>query len=130
MNALTRPPSAPADDEDAWDLVIARAKAKAATLRAPIAPPLPRNVPLELQVTPPPVLTRPAPRPPLGRPGPRAVVPERTNARLDALMLRGLQAPRPVSGGGRSAPEEMLTPPPVARPRWAVGPLPGRAKRS
>jgi hypothetical protein len=126
MNALTRPTAAPADDGDDWDLVIARAKAKAATLRAPIAPPLPRNVPLEMQVTPPPVLTRPAPSRPAG---PRARIPARTKSTLDALMYRGLQALQPTPAPRRSPEEEMLTPPPVPRPHWAVGPLPGRARR-
>jgi hypothetical protein len=130
MNALTRPPAAPADDHDDWDLVIARAKAQAAMLRAPIAPPLPRNTSLEMQVTPPPVLMRPAPGPSTGkRMGPRARIPERTNATLDTLMWRGPQAQRPASGAGRPAPEDMVTPPPVARPPWAVGPLPGRVRR-
>jgi len=124
MNALTRPPAALAVDDDDWDLVIARAKAKAAMLRAPIAPPLPRRVPLEMQITPPPVLKRPPPR----QPGPRAVVPERTKATLDALMWLGLEALQPTPAPHGPAPDEMVTPPPVARPRWAVGPLPGRLK--
>ncbi|HLK92172.1 MAG TPA: hypothetical protein VKZ18_19925 [Polyangia bacterium] len=33
----SRPPAAPADEDDEWDAVIARAKARAATLRAPRA---------------------------------------------------------------------------------------------
>ena len=76
MDALTRfksghsrPPAAPADDGDDWDVVIARAHMRAALLEAQRTP-LPRPLP-------------PA----------RARVPERTKATLDALMRGGLHSP-------------------------------------
>jgi hypothetical protein len=122
----SRPPAAPADDGDDWDAVIARAKMKAASLGTPI--PLLRRTPtagyaaLEMQVTPPPV-----PRAPM-----RARVPERTKATLDALMQGGLHSAaslRPVYAPRRQAEAEMVTPPPVAKPRWAARPTFGPTKR-
>jgi hypothetical protein len=123
MDALTRfksrrsrPPAAPVDDDgDEWDAVIARAKMRAASLRAPI------------------ILRRPTP--PAGYASletARVRVPERTRATLDALMRGGLHSPaslRPALTARRPADEEMATPPPLAEPRWAAGPSFGPAKR-
>jgi hypothetical protein len=99
--ARSRPPAAPADDDDDWAIVIARAKMRAA---APSAP---------------------------GRP-PRAATSERTTATLDALMRRGLHSPaslRPVISAGRLADENLVTPPPVPKPRWIAALPSARLKR-
>ena len=70
--ARLRPPSAPADDDEDWDAVIARAKAQAAWA--------------EMAAT-------PAPSPA------RAEAPRATQVTLDALLMGGMKkpaAPRPV----------------------------------
>ena len=83
------PPTAPADDDEDWDAVIARAKMQASGLPAVTRPPQPArlsHLPPELQVTPPPVPVRQAPR---------------------STSLR------PASPAHRTAEEDMPTPPPV-----------------
>jgi hypothetical protein len=60
------------------------------------------------------------------------VATERTTATLDALMRRGLHSPaslRPVISAGRLADPDLVTPPPVPKPRWTAAPPAGRLKR-
>jgi len=80
--ARLRPPAAPADDDEDWDAVIARAKLQAASPRAPspLPPPSLRSEWAEMPATPP-----PEPR------APRARAHVATQATLDALVGRGLK---------------------------------------
>jgi len=104
VTARLRATAAPADDDEDWDAVIARAKMQAASPKAP-SPPAPR---------------------------PRAGVSEKTLATLDALVRGGLKKPVPPLPPfiARRPPEEDLaTPPPLGTTR-RTGPLSGRAKRA
>ena len=79
--ARLRRPAAPADDDEDWDAVIARAKLRAASPRAPspLPPPPLRNEWAEMPATPP-----PEPK------APRARAPGATQATLDAIARRCL----------------------------------------
>jgi hypothetical protein len=95
--ARLRPSGPPADDEEDWDVVIARAKMQAAAPKTPgpTPPPLPRHVPWKAPSPPPPRPQRngwadmPATPPPLPRPRSRAS--GATHATLDALVGRGFR---------------------------------------
>src|SRR5262245_4825119 len=81
--ARLRPPAAPADDDEDWDAVIARAKMQAAWPRAASPPPSPppRDAWSEMAATPPPL------------PAPRGPTFEKVHAKLDALLLGGMKKP-------------------------------------
>jgi hypothetical protein len=132
--ARLRHTAAPADDDEDWDAVIARAKMQAALPKAPSPPPPPlRDEWAEMPDTPPPSPARQAPRLWMAKPkAPRAGVSEKTLATLDALVRGGLKkpvAPLPFAAR-RPADEELATPPPLGTARRAAGPLSGRAKRA
>ena len=132
--ARLRPSAAPADDDEDWDAVIARAKMHAALPQAPN----PRHHPprdewAEMPDTPPPSPARQAPRLWMAKPkAPRVGVSEKTLATLDALVRGGLKkpvAPLPFVARRRSE-EDLATPPPLGTARRAAGLLSGRAKRA
>jgi hypothetical protein len=104
--ARMRPPAAPADDDDDWEVAIARAKRQMASSIGPSTPPpLPRDEWAEAAPTPPPLPSRagwgemaPTPPPLAARPAPTLRMLERalrapplgaTHATLDALVARG-----------------------------------------
>jgi len=129
------PPTAPVDDDEEWDAVIARAKLQAAvsprvTRRPQPAPP--PHLPPELQVTPPPVLLRQAPAVSMGRlHSQRIRTAEEVRAKLDVIVwgtAKRPAAPRPASAARRTAEEDMLTPPPVGR-AGAAGPPAKHSRR-
>jgi hypothetical protein len=95
--ARLRQTAAPAEDDEDWDAVIARAKIQAALPKAPSPPPPPlRDEWAEMPDTPPPSPARQAPRLWMARPqAPRAGVSEKTLATLDALVRGGLKKPVP-----------------------------------
>ena len=133
--ARLRPAAAPADDDEDWDAVIARAKMQAASPRAPSPPlPPPRDEWAEMPDTPPPSPARQAPMLWMAKPkAPRAGGSEKTLATLDALVRGGLKkpvAPPPELLARRPAEEDLATPPPLEMARRAAGPLSGRAKRA
>jgi hypothetical protein len=89
--ARLRPAAGPADDDEDWDTVIARAKMQAASPKTPSprTPPLPRHAPFKAPSPPPPPPSRnewadmpatPPPSPARQRP---------TQATLDRLFQRG-----------------------------------------
>ena len=133
--ARLRQTAAPADDDEDWDAVIARAKMQAALPRAPSPlPPPPRNEWAEMPNTPPPSLAPQARRLWMAKPkAPRAGVSEKTLATLDALVRGGLKkpvAPLPAFVARRPAEQDLATPPPLGTDQRAAGPLSGRAKRA
>jgi len=81
---LRPPPVAPADADEDWDAVIARAKRQAAWAEMAPTPP-PRSAWAEMAPTPPPALGR------LNAPRPRS--PQATRATLDALVGRVARKP-------------------------------------
>ena len=127
------PPTPPADDDEDWDAVIARAKRQAAAfpraIRAPQAAPS-LHVPPELQVTPPPVTVRQAPAVSMGQLHSRRIrTAEEVRAKLDVIIWGNAsrsRAQRPAPAARRTAEEEMPTPPPVGR---AGGPVRARPRR-
>ena len=135
MAARLRPTAAPADDDEDWEAVIARAKMQAALPKAPSphSPP-PRDEWAEMPDTPPPSSAPQPRRLWIAKPkAPRAGGSERTRATLDALVRGGLKkpvAPLPAFVVRRPAEEDLATPPPLGTARRAAGPLPGRAKRA
>ena len=132
MNALT-------DDDEDWDAAIARAKLQAAPPKTPTRPPIrvrypsPSRAPRtlagyaapELQVTPPPLPVRQAPPGRGTTPrGPRAAIPQAVAAKLAVVDWGAVKrpgAPWPVAAV-RRADEELVTPPPVAKPQLAARP--------
>lgn len=123
------PPAAPADEEEDWDAVIARAKMQAAALPRAPRPPRPappRHVPLELQVTPPPLPLREAPPVSRGKlHAQRIRTAEEVRAKLDVIVWGTAKRPaarRPESRVHRIAEEDMVTPPPVRTDWGAAGP--------
>lgn len=99
--ARSRPPAPPADEDDDWDVVIARAKLRAALPSAP------------------------------GRPLRAATSERTTATldALMRRGLHSLASLRPVISVGRPAEEDLVTPPPVPEPRWTAAPPCGRLKR-
>ena len=133
--ARLRTTAAPADDDEDWDAVIARAKMQAALPKAPSPPaPPPRDEWAAMPNTPPPSPARQAPRLWTAKPkAPRAGGSERTLATLNALVRGGLKkpvAPLPAFIARRAADEDLATPPPLGTARRAAGPMSGRAKRA
>jgi len=124
--ARLRSTAAPADDDEDWDAVIARAKMQAALPKAPSPPPHPpRDEWAEMPDTPPPSPARQAPRLWLAeRKAPLAGCSEKTLATLDALVRGGLKkpvAPLPAFIVRRPAEEDLATPPPLGTARRSPG---------
>src|SRR3954468_16354521 len=120
VTARAWPPTAPVDDDDDWDALIARAKMQAAASPRVTRPPQPAPPPHrrpELQVTPPPVLVRQAPTVAMGRlHSQRSRTAQEVGAKLDVIVWGSANRsapPRPASRAHRTAEEDMLTPPPV-----------------
>jgi hypothetical protein len=112
------PPAAPADDDEDWDAVIARAKMQAPLPRTPrpLQPPPVRHLPAELQVTPPPTLVRQTPTRAMAPKAPRPRAAQEVRARLDVVVWGSPNKPavlRPAFAPRRTAEEDMVTPPPV-----------------
>jgi hypothetical protein len=124
------PPTAPVDDGEDWDAVIARAKMQASAsprMTRPPQPAPPPHLPPEQQVTPPPLPLRQAPTVSMeGLHAQRIRTAEEVRAKLDAIV-RGSSAKRspalrPPPAARRTAEEDILTPPPLERAGGAVGP--------
>ena len=133
MAARLRPAPAPAENDEDWDAVIARAKMQTALPKAPR--PLPhRDEWAEIADTPPPLSARQAPRTSMARPkAPRTAGSERTQATLDAFIRGTLKKPVvPVLAfvARRPAGQDLATPPPLGTARPPAGSLSGRAKRA
>jgi hypothetical protein len=120
------PPTAPVDEDEVWEAVIARAKMQAAAsprVTRPPQPAPPRHLRPELQVTPPPVLVRQAPT--MGTLHTHRIrTVEEVRAKLD-IIVRGSAnrsaALRPAPRPRRTAEEDMVTPPPVVMGGRAAG---------
>jgi hypothetical protein len=130
VTARAWPPTAPVDDDEDWDVVIARAKRQAAALprmTRPAQPAPPRHLRPELQVTPPPLVVRQAPMGTLHTHRIRTA--EEVRAKLD-IIVRGSAnrspALRPASRPRRTAEEDLVTPPPLRTDGRAAGPRPRR----
>lgn len=91
------PPTAPAEDDEDWDAVIARAKRQAASLPRATRPPQPApptHLPPELQVTPPPVPVPQAPTASMGRPPAQRIrTGEQVRAKLDVIVWAARTGP-------------------------------------
>jgi len=125
------PPRAPVDDDEDWDVVIARAKRQAAALPRMTRPPQPappRHLRPELEVTPPPVVVRQAPT--MGTLHTHRIrTAEEVRAKLDVIVWGSANRPaalRPASRARRTAEEDMVTPPPLGTGGRAAGPRPRR----
>jgi hypothetical protein len=92
------PPTAPADDDEEWDALIARAKMRAAAAPRAVARPQPaplREVPPELQVTPPPEPLRQPPMASMGQlHAQRIRTAEEVRAKLDVIVRGSARRPR------------------------------------
>ncbi len=126
------PPTAPADDGEDWDAVIARAKMQASAaprVTRPAQPTPSAHVPPELQVTPPPVPVRQPPATSMGRlHAQRIRTVDEVRAKLDAIVWSSANrsaARRPASRARRTAEDDMVTPPPLGTGAGA-GPRPRR----
>jgi len=88
------PPPAPADEDEAWDALIARAKMQAPSPRAPqpSQPAFARPIPPELQVTPPPELQVTPPPVRVGA-APRPQTAQDVRAKLDVVAWGNVKRP-------------------------------------
>ena len=125
------PPTAPVDDDEDWDAVIARAKMQASALPRATRPPQPAPPPRlrpELQVTPPPVPVRQPPT--MGTLHTHRIrTVDEVRAKLDIVVWGSANRPaalRPASRARRTAEEDMVTPPPLRTDGRAAGPRPRR----
>jgi hypothetical protein len=125
------PPTAPVDDDEDWDAVIARAKMQASAFPRATRPPQPAPPPRlrpELQVTPPPVPVGQAPT--MGTLHTHRIrTVDEVRAKLDIIVWGSANRPaalRPASRARRTAEEDMVTPPPLRTDGRAVGPRPRR----
>jgi hypothetical protein len=125
------PPTAPVDDDEDWDAVIARAKMQASSsprLTRPPHPAPPPHLRPELQVTPPPVPVRQAPA--TGKLHTHRIrTADEVRAKLDVIVWGSANRPaalRPASPARRTAEGDMVTPPPLRTGGRAAGPRPRR----